>query len=76
MTYVMSSSQPMPDKSSDVQNISVVITDGESNIDGAKTLTEAQTAQDAGITMYYIAVTNATDMTEVSGMSSQPRHVC
>ena len=58
---------------SDVQNIVVVITDGESNIDQATTLTEAQTVQDAGITMYSIGVNNAVDMAEVSGMSSQPR---
>ena len=62
-----------PGDRSDVQNIVVVITDGESNIDQATTLTEAQTVQDAGITMYSIGVNNAVDMAEVSGMSSQPR---
>ena len=46
---------------------------GVSNIDAETTLTEAQTAQDAGITMYSIGVTDAVNMAEVSGMSSQPR---
>ena len=56
-----------------IQNVALVVTDGQSTIDPELTLPDAKTARDAGIRIYSLGVTADVDEAEVQGISSQPQ---
>lgn len=56
-----------------IQNIAIVITDGESNIDRQRTLIEAQLAKDYGVRIYTIGLTSDVNEAEIRGISSPPQ---
>ena len=58
---------------SGVDKIAIVITDGESNLDSGRTISDAEAARAAGIEIISIGVTDAVNMAEVSGISSLPQ---
>jgi len=55
----------------DVNNVGIVITDGQSDDRQATTL-EAMAAKDAGIRMFAIGLTNEIDATELKRIASEP----
>ncbi len=57
----------------DYPNVAVVITDGKSNIDANRVLSDAVTAQGLGIKIISVGITAATDPAEVKGVSSPPQ---
>ena len=57
---------------SDVQNIAIVITDGESTIDPDRTIPEAQTARNKGIKIFAVGITNNIKESELRDISSAP----
>ena len=57
---------------SDVQNIAIVITDGESTIDAGSTISEAVTARNKGIKIFAVGITNKIKESELLGISSAP----
>jgi len=56
-----------------VRRISIVITDGESNLDQNRVISDAEAARAAGIDILVLGITNAVNIAEVSGMSSMPQ---
>jgi len=58
---------------SGVEQIAIVITDGESNLDSDRTISDAEAARAAGIEIIAVGVTDAVNMAEVSGISSMPQ---
>lgn len=56
-----------------IQNIAIVITDGESTIDREKTQSEAQLAKDNGVKIYTIGVTYDVNEDEIRRISSAPQ---
>lgn len=55
----------------DIRNIAIVITDGVSNINGRRTLTEAKNGKEKNIHIYAIGI-GLTEMQEVNGIASFP----
>ena len=55
-----------------VPNVAIVITDGESIVNPQNTVPEAQSAHNAGITIYSIGVTQNVERDEVRDISSPP----
>ena len=53
-----------------VPNIAVVITDGESNVNEARTVPNADAATADGITMLAVGITDQVNMQELAGISS------
>ena len=58
---------------SNVDQIAIVITDGESNLDMDRTISDAEAARAAGIEIISVGVTDAVNMAEVAGISSLPQ---
>ena len=58
-----------------VHNIAIVITDGVSIIEPEKTVPEAQKAQQQGIDVYSIGITDKVDVNEVRDISSPPHEL-
>lgn len=59
----------------DVDNIAIVVTDGESNLDQTRTVLDAQAAQAAGIQMFSIGITSAVNLQELQSISSPPQQM-
>jgi collagen type VI alpha len=59
----------------DVQNIAIVITDGKSTFDSARTVPDANSAKNAGITVFSVGITNATNEDELRLISSPPQQM-
>ena len=57
----------------EVQNIGIVITDGRSNEFAENTIPNAVRAQQLGIRMYSIGITNDVDESELRQISSSPQ---
>jgi len=57
----------------DVPNIAIVITDGESNLNKDDTVPAAQLAQQQGVKMFSLGVTEAVNEVEVAGISQFPQ---
>ena len=55
------------------ENVAIIITDGESNIDRNATIPEAKKARRDDITIYSIGITDSINEDEVKHMSSQPQ---
>ena len=55
-----------------VPNISVVITDGRSNVLQDRTLSEAETARQQGIEMFVVGVGDDVHLAELNGIASTP----
>ena len=55
---------------SDVANLAIVITDGESNLDAHKTVPYANEAKDKNIKVFAVGITKAVNETELKGISS------
>ena len=55
---------------SDVANLAIVITDGESNLDPHKTVPYANEAKDKNIKVFAVGITKAVNETELKGISS------
>lgn len=60
---------------SNAQNVAIVITDGESNVDDQRTVPDAQEARNRGIMIYTMGVTNAINENEIRQISSSPQQV-
>ena len=58
-----------------VHNIAIVITDGVSIIEPEKTIPEAQKAQQQGINVFSIGITDKVDVNEVRDISSPPHEL-
>jgi len=58
---------------SGVDKIAIVITDGESNLDQDRTISDAEAAHASGINILSIGVTENVNMDEVAGISSDPQ---
>jgi hypothetical protein len=56
-----------------IKNIAIVITDGESNEDEYRTISDAVAARADGITIFSIGVTDAVNAREVRDISSMPQ---
>jgi collagen type VI alpha len=56
-----------------IKNIAIVITDGESNEDEYRTISDAVAARADGITIFSIGVTDAVNAREVQEISSMPQ---
>ena len=52
-----------------IPNVAIIMTDGESTIDRAQTLPEAQKARDAGINIYAIGVGDKVLLTDTQILS-------
>lgn len=57
----------------DAKNVAIIITDGVSNIDAYRTISDAEAARAAGVEIYVIGVTNQVNTAELQGMSSPPQ---
>ncbi len=57
----------------DVQNIAIILTDGESNIDQDKDISDAEIAIQAGITIFGLGVTTSISEQKIKAISSEPR---
>lgn len=55
----------------DVENVAIIITDGVSNINSRRTLSEAEISRDVGIHIYAVGI-GLTDTRELDGMASDP----
>ena len=60
-------------KRSGVRSVAIVITDGESNLDQQRTISDAEAARAANIEIIVVGITNAVNIAEVSGISSVPQ---
>ena len=58
---------------SNVKNMAIVITDGESNEDEYRTISDAESARADGISIFSIGVTDAVNAREVKEISSMPQ---
>lgn len=58
-----------------VQNIAIVVTDGESTFDKTLTIPEAEAARQAGIRVYSVGITSAINEIELKGMASMPQEL-
>ena len=56
---------------SDVSNIIILVTDGESNMNTRKTIPEAEEARNAGIRLLVVAI-GVRNMREIDGMANKP----
>ncbi len=56
-----------------VKNIAIVLTDGSSNLDVDKTIPDAQDAQNRGIQMFSVGISDAIAQVEIKGLSSPPQ---
>lgn len=59
----------------DVQNIAVVITDGQANLEAAKIEDEARQSHELGVEIFAVGVTNDTDMGQLRAIASDEDHV-
>lgn len=57
---------------SDVPNVVVIVTDGESNIQNTQTLPEARLLQNTGATLITVAVGFTEVSAELTGLTSEP----
>ncbi len=60
---------------SGITNVAIVLTDGESTFSRENTLPYALDAQNQGVVMYAVGITNNVNEIEVQGISSQPRQL-
>lgn len=58
-----------------VPNLAIVVTDGESNLDQFRTISDAQAAQASGIQMVSVGITDAVNVQELRGISSPPQEL-
>ena len=58
-----------------VQNIGIVVTDGESTFDKEKTVPEAEAARAQGIRVYSVGITSAVNEVELRSMASMPQEL-
>ena len=58
-----------------VRNIAILVTDGQSNIDHQRTISDAQAAMRQGIEMYSIGISSAVNEDEIRGISSPPQQM-
>ena len=59
----------------DVQNIAIIITDGNSTVNKQNTIPYAEAARKANIQVYTVGVTKGIKISEVIGMSSLPQQL-
>ena len=57
----------------DVRNIGIVITDGESNRDSDRTISDAEAARLGETFLYVVGITDEVNRDELKGISSQPQ---
>ncbi len=55
-----------------IRNVAILITDGISTVDPARTLPQARLARDSGIIMFVVGVTNEINDDELKGIASTP----
>ena len=58
-----------------VDNIGVVVTDGYSNVQADRTLTEAEAARQSGIEVYTVGLSDDVNPDELTGIASSSDHV-
>ena len=57
---------------SGVQNIAIVVTDGQSNVQPDRTIPEAQAVRQRGIEVFAVAVGEQAKMSEINAIASSP----
>ena len=60
---------------SNVPNVAIVITDGESNVNASQTIPQAELAHAQGIYIYSIGISDAVNIEELAGISSWPHQL-
>lgn len=57
---------------SDAQNIIILITDGQSNVNQEQTIPNARALRDSGAILYVVATGDTPNMPEITGVASSP----
>lgn len=63
---------PMHGDRPDINNVAILMTDGQSNVDASLTIPEATRAKKLGVRMFVVGLTDQINNAELIGMSSKP----